>query len=148
MSPWALKPITSASLTLYGTRVNLLVDTGLPVWYNLGMKGKQTMTIYTISTQSDLRNEFRRSETIGSCYVRGDAIRKCAEQIIGLAKSREDISRLLFCDENHPDIPQKPLEHEDVFEYIMDEIGGQGGYDMYSDWIGSIGFYVDENELS
>ena len=42
-SPWALKPITSASLTLYGTRVNLLVDTGLPVWYNRGMKGNKMM---------------------------------------------------------------------------------------------------------
>lgn len=103
------------------------------------------MTIYTVFEVA----EGNYPRMIGSWRSRGEAIRKCAEAIVESAKAHEDIGKLLFSDENHPDIPGKPVDSKEVFDYLVDEIGGQGGYAMYADWNGGdVCFYVEENELA
>lgn len=107
------------------------------------------MTIYTLSCLDDLRDEPTDLDVLGSWRTRGEAIRKCAEYIIARAQFRpDDIGQLIFTDENHPDIPHKPVDSNEVFDYLVDEIGGQGAYCMYHDWCGSVKFFVDENELA
>ena len=105
------------------------------------------MTIYTIIKTTDPQNAPYSAETVCSCRTRGDAIRRCADHILATASANDDFRTLLFGDENHPDIPQESLESTAVRDYIVDEIGGQSGYCMYSDWIGAFNFYVDENDL-
>ena len=105
------------------------------------------MTIYTAICTDELIDNVPSMDVIGSYRTRGDALRKCAEHIIYRAELREDIRDLMRHDENHI-LPNAPLESKEVMDYLIDELGGQGGYDMYNGAWGTIRFSVMENELA
>lgn len=105
------------------------------------------MTIYTVLRVNDIHNA-PDMITLGSWRTRGGALRKCAEAIIDEAKRDDDFCDLLRNDENHGDLPNAPLDSKEVMDFIIDELGGQGGYALYNDDFGTVRFYVDENELA
>lgn len=105
------------------------------------------MTIYTVLRVNDIHNA-PDMITLGSWRTRRDALRKCAEAIVDEAWLNEDFRDLLCQDENHGDFPNAPLGSKEVFDYIIDELGGQCGYAMYSDAVGTVRFYVEENEIA
>lgn len=107
------------------------------------------MTIYTVISIDELHGECADQDVLGSWKTRGEAVRKCAEYITDRAGLRpDDIGQLLFTDENHADIPQKPHDSREVHDYLVNEIAVTGAYSMCSDWCGSVDFLVVGNELA
>ena len=105
------------------------------------------MTIYTVLRVNDIHNA-PDIITLGSWRTRREALRKCAGAIVKEAELEDDFRDLLRNDENHGDLPNAPLDSKEVTDYIMDELGGQGGYALYNDVFGTVRFYVEENELA
>ena len=103
------------------------------------------MTIYTVLRVNDIHNA-PDMIMLGSWRTRRDALRKCAGAIVDEAKRDDDFRDLLRNDENH--LPNAPLDSKEVMDYIIDELGGQGGYALYNDDFGTVRFYVEENELA
>jgi len=59
------------------------------------------LTVYTVSTVDDKRDDPMESNTIGSYVSRRDAIRECATHILDRMELRQDIREAFYLDENH-----------------------------------------------
>jgi hypothetical protein len=137
-------------------------------------------TVYTVSSIDDKRDDPMAFDVIGSYVSRGDAIRECANYILERMELRPDIRVAVYLDENHKDLKKKLSENfelewvervltyddnefswdDDVgrkdlrkflFDYMVDELGGQSCYYIYSE-LGDEGpckfnFDVSENDV-
>ena len=133
-------------------------------------------TIYTVSSIDDTVDDPMDFDVIGSYVSRGAAIRECANYILDRMQWRPDIRDAVLYDENHrnlldalkeqfnmewvervlsyPDTDFSWEENESyqdlrqfLFDYFVDEIGGQACYIIYSSTYGTFRFDVTENDV-
>ena len=136
-------------------------------------------TVYTVSSIDD-RDDPMAFYVIGSYISRGDAIRECANYILQCMERRPDLRKAVYFDKNHSDLKkmlsenfelewvERVLTYDDdefswdedagrkdlkefLFDYMVDELGGQSCYYIYSE-LGDEGlcefnFDVSENDV-
>lgn len=133
-------------------------------------------TIYTVSSVDHTTDDPVSFDVIGSCVSRGAAIRRCANYILERMEQRPDIRYAVRTDQNHQGLRdalnvmftkewverilvyghnefswEKDALHEDLrqflFDYFVDEIGGESCYIMYCPLYGTFRFDVTENDV-